>query len=125
MLRRLRLAALLPVLAGCASQSELTAIRLDPDHPQYRTSGCQHSLQNAEFHRDVKSVSQLASPLLVIVSGGLLLPVVAANAGLDYVDRVDASNMATRCGGKGQSEEEIVRDVSTGAALGVVTGGKK
>lgn len=118
------LIALVALLSSaCASQSELTAQRLDPDHPSYRSTGCQHSLQGGEFHRDAKTLSLIASPALVFLSGGLLLPVVAANAGLDYVDRVDASNMATRCGGRGQTENDILRDVSTGAALGVVTGG--
>lgn len=117
------LAALAMLLSSCASQSELAAQRLDPDHPQYRSVGCQHSLQGSEFHRDAKTLSLIASPALVLLSGGLLLPVVAANAGLDYVDRVDASNMATRCGGRGQTENDILRDVSAGAALGVVSGG--
>lgn len=112
------------LLSACASQSELAAQRLDPAHPHYRSIGCQHSLQGSEFHRDAKTLSLIASPALVFLSGGLLLPVVAANAGLDYMDRVDASNMSTRCGGRGQTENDILQDVSTGAALGVITGGR-
>ncbi len=121
---KLPLVAIAALLSGCASQSELAAQRLDPAHPKYTSVGCQHSLQGGEFHRDARTVSMIASPLLLLASGGLLLPVIAANAGLDYVDRVDASNMSTRCGGRGQTEEEIVRDVTAGAALGAVTGGK-
>lgn len=122
-MRTLRLLVIPVLLSSCASQSELTAQRLNPDHPKYRSAGCQNSLSGAGFHRDAKTVSLIASPALVLLSGGLLLPLVAANAGLDYLDRVDASNMATRCGGRGQTEADILRDVSTGAALGVVTGG--
>ncbi len=125
MLTRLLIALPALLLSACASQSELVSQRLNPDHPKYRSVGCQHSLQGSEFHRDAKTVSLIASPALVMMSGGLFLPVVLANAGLDYVDRVDASNMATRCGGRGQTESDILRDVSAGAALGVVTGGRK
>ena len=109
-------------LGGCASQSELAALRLDPNKPQYRSEGCQSSIAGSAVHRDVKSVTMVATPVLLILSGGLLLPVVAANAGLDAVDRVDASNMTTRCGGQGESGSEIAGSVATGAALGAVTG---
>ena len=115
------LTVLLPLalhMSGCASQSELTAIRLDPDHPRYKSVGCQQSLPAGELHRDVKTASMLASPVLLFLSGGLLLPVVAANAGLDAADRVDASNMASNCGSRGQNPAEIATDVAIGATLG-------
>lgn len=111
------------LLSGCASQSELTAIRLDPADPKYQTTACRQSREGSAFHRDAREISMVASPLLLVLSGGLLLPVVAANAGLDYVDRVDASNMAARCGGRGENADDIARSVTTGAALNAVTGG--
>ncbi len=118
--RRLFLISLL-ALSGCASKSELTAIKLDTSHPKYRTTGCQDSIAGSRFHMDAKQVSMVASPALIFVSGGLLLPVVAANAALDYADRVDASNMATRCGARGETQAEIVEHVSTGAVMGVAS----
>ncbi len=114
---------LFALLSGCASQTELTAIRLDPEHPKYQTTACRESREGSAFHRDAREISMVASPLLVVLSGSLLLPVVAANAGLDYVDRVDASNMATRCGGRGEQADYIAREVTAGAALNAVTGG--
>jgi hypothetical protein len=114
---------LLHGLTGCASQSELTAIHLDPDHPQYKTRSCQNSLAASERHKEIKSAAMIATPALLLLSGGLLLPVVAANAGLDAADRVDASAMADRCGGKGQRASDIARDVAIGASVGVATGG--
>ena len=114
--------ALAACLGGCASQSELTALRLDRDHPQYRSEACQTSMQGSTVHRDIKSVTMVATPVLLVVSGGLLLPVLAANAGLDAVDRVDASNMANQCGGRGESGSEIAGSVAAGAAISAVTG---
>lgn len=116
---------LLSTLASCASQSELTARRLDRDHPKYNTPGCQDSLSAAESHRDIKKARTIASPVLLFFSGGLLLPVVAANAGLDTVDHVDAAKMAENCGAKPQTNSEIATDIALGAAVGVATGGIK
>lgn len=105
-------------LSGCASQSELTSIWLDPDHPQYKSPDCQNSLANADRHRDAKTASAVATPALLLLSGGLLLPMVAVNAGLDAADRIEASDMASNCGSKGQNSAEIAKDVAIGATLG-------
>lgn len=114
--------ALVVSLSGCASQSELAALRLDPQNPNYRSQGCQSSIAGSAVHRDVRTVSMVATPVLLIASGGLLLPVLAANVGLDAVDRIDASNMVTRCGGRGETSGEIAGSVATGAVLGAATG---
>ena len=114
---------LLSALAGCASQSELTARRLDRDNPKFKTAGCQDSLSAAEAHRDIKKVRTIASPVLLFVSGGLLLPVLAANAGLDTVDHIDAAKMADNCGAQSQTNAEIATDVALGTAVGVATSG--
>jgi hypothetical protein len=64
----------------------------------------------------------LVSPALVALSGGLLLPVVAMNTGLDLSDHVDASDLADRCGGRGKNNTDIASDVAAGAALGLAVG---
>ncbi len=110
-------------LTGCASQSELTAIQLDSNHPQYNSRSCQNSRAASERHKEAKIASMVATPALLLLSGGLLLPVVAANAGLDAADRLDASTMAESCGGQGLSTSDIVKDVAIGASVGVATGG--
>lgn len=114
--------ALLASLSGCASQSELAALRVDPNNPKYRSQDCQSSMAGGTVHREVKTVSMVATPVLLVLSGGLLLPVLAANVGLDTADRIDASNMLTRCGGQGESSREIAGSVATGAVLGAATG---
>lgn len=110
-------------LTGCASQSELMAIQLDSNHPQYNSRSCQNSRAASERHKEAKIASMVATPALLLLSGGLLLPVVAANAGLDAADRLDASTMAESCGGQGLSTSDIVKDVAIGASVGVATGG--
>lgn len=121
--RSVALLILLFTLTGCASQSEMTAIHLDSDHPQYKSRSCQNSLAVSERHKEVKTATMVATPALLFISGGLLLPVVAVNAGLDAADRVDASTMADNCGGQGQKTSDIIKDVAIGASFGVATGG--
>ncbi len=111
--------AVAAALAGCATESELTAIRLDRNNPKYASDACQRSIAASSVHTDLKNASMIASPALILMSAGLLLPVVAANAAMDYADNTDASNMSTRCGGKGKTQAEIVERVSTRAAIGV------
>ncbi len=110
-------------LTGCASQSELTAIYLDPNHPKYSSRTCQNSLAAGERHKDMRDATMVATPAILLLSGGLLLPVVAVNAGLDAADRIEASTMADNCGGQGQNASDIARDVAIGASVGVATGG--
>ena len=63
-------------MAACASESELTAIRLDTSHPLYKSEACQRSLANVDGHKNAKQISNFATPVLVVMSGGLLLPLV-------------------------------------------------
>ena len=115
----LLICAVAVALAGCATESELAAIRLDRNDPKYATSECQRSIAASSVHSDRKNASMIASPALLLVSGGLLIPVVAANALLDYSDHADASAMSVSCGGKGKSQAEIAESVSTRAVIGV------
>ncbi len=112
----------LTALCSCASESELTAIRLDTSHPLYASESCQQSLNAARIHQDAKLARSITTPVLVLLSGGLLLPMVGANVVLDTADRIDASNLATRCGGKGKTANQIAEGVVQGAAFGLVTG---
>ena len=109
-------------LGACASQHELTSVQLDKSHPQYDTAECRDSLAAGQRHKDLKLARMLVSPALVALSGGLLLPVVAMNTGLDLSDHVDASDLADRCGGRGKNNADIASDVAAGAALGLAVG---
>ncbi len=115
----LLICAVIAALSGCATESELAAIRLDRNDPKYASAECQRSIAASTVHADRKNTSMIASPALLLVSGGLLLPVVAANAVIDYSDHADASAMSVNCGGKGKSQAEIVESVSTRAVIGV------
>lgn len=115
----LLICAVAAALAGCATESEMAAIRADQNDPKYASPECQQSIAASTVHADRKNASMVASPALLLISGGLLLPVVAANAVIDYSDHADASALSRNCGGKGKSQAEIVESVSTRAVIGV------
>ncbi len=111
------------LVAGCASQSAKSFASLDRSNPAYQSDMCQQAIRDAEIHDDIKLGRMVASPVAVILSGGLLLPaVLAANVGLNTVDHVDAAKLDWQCGGKGKSQEEIMKSVATGAAFDIATG---
>lgn len=109
-------------LAGCASTSAKTYAQLDRDHPSFHTDTCQEAIRYTEVHDDLKILRSIASPVVVWLPGGVLFPaVMAANVGLDTVDRVDASKLEVQCGGQGKTAGQIAEGVATDAALGLAT----
>jgi hypothetical protein len=112
------------LLVSCASQSAKTVANLDKARPAFHSEKCATAVETADRQEDIKLSRTIASPLLVVLSGGLLaVPVVAANVGLDVADNVNASDISVACGGEGKSTKEIVVNVGRGAAMGLTTGG--
>jgi uncharacterized protein YceK len=111
------------ILGGCASTSSRTFSGLNRDHPAFHSDEFRIAAEDTRVHDELKLVRMIASPVALVLSAGSLLPaVIAANAGLDTADRIDASRMEIHCGGKGKSAGEIATGVVGGAALGIVTG---
>ena len=111
------------MLTGCASISSQTFSGLNRDHPAFQSDECRIAAEGPRVHDELKLARMIASPVALVLSGGVLLPaVIAANAGLDTADRIDASRMEIHCGGKGKSAAEIATGVVGGAALGIATG---
>jgi hypothetical protein len=113
-------------LSGCSSYSLKSANALDANHPKYDSQECQGALAQVDVHESVKLARTLASPLLILASGGTLaVPVLASNVGLDTMDNVNASKLSAVCGGRAKSNQLIASEVAAGAAVGLVTGGMK
>ncbi|MBU3724288.1 MAG: hypothetical protein FGM18_02105 [Burkholderiaceae bacterium] len=124
MLRRcaLLISVCLP-LGGCVSVSSSTFAELRRDHPKFESQDCQVAADDTRIHDELKLLRTLISPVVVALSGGLLLPaVVVANASLDTADRLDASRMEVHCGGEGKTSFDIAQGVVGNAALGLATG---
>jgi len=123
MIRLVSAVSIFVLISGCASTSSKTFSKLDRDHPAFHSDACRTAADDTRLHDELKLARVIASPVALVLSGGVLLPaVIAANAGLDTADRIDASRMEIHCGGKGKTAGEIATGVVGGAALGIVTG---
>ncbi len=109
-------------LIGCATESERTVRNLDSSSLTFNSQNCQKSVRDIDFHSDLKKAKTLAVPLSIIISGGfLLIPSIVASAGLSALDRIDASNISSRCGGKKTDKKTIKKNVVTETLIDSVT----
>jgi uncharacterized protein YceK len=110
-------------LSGCASQSRKTLANLDMSHPRYASRECQMAMGQARLHDDIKQTRIIASPAVVLLSGGsLFLPMMAINAGLDTADHLEASDMSVSCGGPETANGDIAKEVLLGVGFGLGLG---
>jgi len=110
-------------VAGCSSVSFNTAENLDEDHHLYRSQECQTAIDDSVLHEQTKWARNIFSPVIVLATGGLALPaVVAANAQMEYDDRMHANTMSWHCGGDVKGHEEIKQEVISTSILSVATG---
>lgn len=92
---------------------------MDMSHPQYASPECQMALGNAQLQDSIKQMRVLATPLVLFLGGaGLFVPVLAINAGLDTVDRLEASDISVYCGGPESANREIATQVLMGVGFG-------
>lgn len=111
-------------LSGCTSHSLKAAANLDSNRPEYLSVKCEEAKNSALIQDELKWGRSIASPALILLSGGtLFLPVLASNMGLDTADNIQASNISVACGGKSKSNEEIATNILSGAAVGLVSQG--
>ena len=112
------------LLSGCASQSSKAVAKLDPEDFLFHMRECREARASTQDFDLLKRAKMVLSPLVVVVTGGLLAgPVLAANAGLETADHVNASSITVACGGAPKNMNEIATEVALDAAIGVATGG--
>lgn len=113
-------------LSGCASQTRNMAESISPHGPQYTDAACQRSFELAPLHDDIKLTRSIATPTLLLLSGGsYLLPLLGVNMGLDALDHLDASHVSKACGGFATAAENILEKVVLGAGFSLFTGNVK
>jgi hypothetical protein len=109
------------LLTGCASNTRNMAQSISPHNEKYKDPACQRSFELAELHDDIKWARTIATPTILLLSGGsYLLPLIGANMGLDALDHLDASHVSQACGGFATPTENILEKVLIGAGLGIL-----
>jgi hypothetical protein len=113
-------------LSGCASHTRSMADSISPQDPQYQAPACQRSFELAPLHDDIKLTRSIATPSLLLLTGGTyLLPLLGVNIGLDALDQLDASHVSKACGGLGTPAKNILERVVLGAGFSLFTGNVK
>jgi hypothetical protein len=113
-------------LSGCASHTRSMADSISPQDPQYQAAACQRSFELAPLHDDIKLTRSIATPsLLLLTGGGYLLPLLGVNISLDALDQLDASHVSKACGGLGTPAKNILERVVLGAGFSLFTGNVK
>lgn len=113
-------------LSGCASHTRSMADSISPQDPQYQAAACQRSFELAPLHDDIKLTRSIATPSLLLLTGGTyLLPLLGVNIGLDALDQMDASHVSKACGGLGTPAKNILERVVLGAGFSLFSGNVK
>jgi hypothetical protein len=94
--------------------------------PHYKDAACQRSFDLAPLHDEIKLTRSIATPTLLLLSGGsYLLPLLTVNMGLDALDQLDASHVSKVCGGFATPVRNIFEKVVLGAGFSLFTGNVK
>lgn len=109
-------------LTACASNTRIMAESINPETENFKDPVCQRSFQLATLHDDIKLTRTIATPSLLLLTGGTyLIPLIGLNIGLDALDHVDASHVSQVCGGFATPPKNILEKVLLGAGLGVLS----
>ena len=127
MIARVVFGVFLLFLTGCASQTRHAVNSLDRQNPVYQSDVCQQSFQLADFHDQLQKTRMVGTPLVLLASSGTgaLVAMLAANMGLDTLDRLDASHVVVVCDGPETPSFNIWEKVFLGAGLQLFTNGIK
>jgi hypothetical protein len=108
-------------LTGCASSTRSMAESISLHNEKFKDPACQRSFELATLHDDIKLTRTIATPTILLLSGGsYLLPLIGANMGLDALDHLDASHVSQACGGFATPPENILEKVLIGAGFGIL-----
>ena len=120
------MAVVLIGLTGCASHTRNMADSINPSTPQFNEPACQRSFALASFHDEIKWTRSIATPsLLLLTGGGYLFPLLGLNMGLDAMDHLDASYVSKTCGGFATPTQNILEKVVMGAGFSLFKGNVK
>ena len=109
-------------LVACASNTRTMAKSINPETENFKDPACQRSFELATLHDDIKLTRTIATPSLLLLTGGTyLIPLIGLNIGLDALDHVDASHVSQVCGGFATPPKNILEKVLLGAGLGVLS----
>ncbi len=115
--------AMAALVAGCASQSAKVIANLDSSDPTFHSGQCENARENAWMHDEAQKNKLWIGPSAILLAGPVaILPVFVSNVGLNTADRLQANDIATRCGGTPKTQQQINSDIALDASLSLAVG---
>jgi len=117
------LLAIAVLVTGCASQSSKVISSLDNSNPVFSSGQCENARQNAWMHDEAQKNKLWVGPSVIFLAGPVaILPVFVSNVGLNTADRMQANDIATRCGGTPQTQQQMATDIALDASVSLAVG---
>ena len=117
------LLAISALMAGCASHSSKVISNLDSSSKVFQSGPCENARQNAWMHDEAQKNKLWVGPSVILLAGPIaVLPVFVSNVGLNTADRLQANDIATRCGGSPQTRQQMTTDIALDASLSLAVG---
>lgn len=117
------LLAITAMMAGCASQSSKVISNLDSSSEVFQSGPCENARQNAWLHDEAQKNKLWVGPSVILLAGPIaVLPVFVSNLGLNTADRMQANDIASRCGGHPKTQQQMTTDIALDATLSLALG---
>ena len=115
------------ILGACASETAKMAHQVNNnfknEFDDTNSSLCKKMLTKSENEDFIFNSRLIATPIIGIIGIVAAPAILAANATLDFRDRLTASEMSKACGGSGIDTKQIVGDVAVNGSLGLILQG--
>ena len=115
------------ILGACASETAKMAHQVNNnfknEFDDTNSSLCKKMLTKSENEDFIFNSRLIATPIIGIIGIVAAPAILAANATLDFRDRLTASEMSKACGGEGIETKQIFGDVAVNGSLGLILQG--
>jgi len=117
------LLAISALMAGCACHSSIVISNLDSSSQVFQSGPCENARQNAWMHDEAQKNKLWVGPSVLLLAGPMaVLPVFVSNVGLNTADKMQANDIAARCGGNPQTQQQMATDIALDASLSLAVG---
>ena len=124
---KLIIISLLFILGACASETAKMAHQVNNNFKNEfndtNSALCKEMLNKSENEDFIFNSRLIATPIIGLIGIVAAPAMLAANATLDFRDRLTASEMSKACGGEGIETKQIFEDVAVNGSLGLILQG--
>ena len=127
MIKKILLLIMCTYLVSCASQTAKMAHKIDNDkknaYQDRKSNDCNSMLSKRDNEDFIFNSRMIATPIIGVLGIFAAPAILAANISFDVKDRLTASNLSQKCGGKPIKKASIATDVAVNGTLGLLLQG--